>query len=132
MKAHIRPQSPVALVWQLGEDDPRRPGLAAACQKAGLRLRPVLPEDLGRCIGALCDLPGKYPEEAPAPAQDTLPALVLSGLSNTALDGFLDDLRTQGVDIPLKAMVTPTNRVWSVQQLLAELTREHEAFEKTV
>lgn len=128
MKAHIRPQKPVALVWQPEESLPQWAALAAACQKAGLTVKKIEKEALPLCVGQLCDLPGKYQPAAEAAAERFAPALILSGLSDRALDRLLSDLKSAQVNIPLKAVVTPTSKQWPLQQLLAELTQEHAAF----
>ena len=39
---------------------------------------------------------------------------------------FVDEVRRGGAVIPLRAMVTPTSRSWTLAALLAELNREHE------
>ena len=43
------------------------------------------------------------------------------------LGRFIDLVRESGADLPLRAMVTPTSKTWTLAALLQELNREHEA-----
>ena len=61
--------------------------------------------------------PGAYP-----------PALVLANFKDKDVDTLLDLLRQAQVSIPLKAVVTPSNRNWIFGDLLAHLQEEHAAF----
>ena len=67
-------------------------------------------------------------EAAPAPDVPERPAMIVSGLrhDNGDLGQFVDEVRRGGAVIPLRAMVTPTSRSWTLAALLAELNREHE------
>lgn len=132
MKAHIPSVQPTALLWNYPETEAAYPALAAACAAVGLRLKPVGSSQAGATVGALCGLPGAgeaalllhlEPDAYP-------PALILSGLPEKALDRLLVQLKTGGVTIPLKAVVTPTNQKWPFCELLAELVRERQALEK--
>ena len=62
-------------------------------------------------------------------ALGSLGALIVSGLSHQTgeLGRFIDLVRESGADLPLRAMVTPTSKNWTLAQLLQELNREHEA-----
>ena len=56
MKAHIAALPPAtALAWKVPEDS----ALDKVCAGAGVRLRTVKEEDLGRTVAALCGLPGR-------------------------------------------------------------------------
>lgn len=134
MKARIVPPAPArALAWGIGAQSAQYAPLAAACEQAGLGLRLVAGADLQKTVAALCGLPGaKEAPQAPpkAGAAAWPPALVLYGLQGEALERFLDRLRAAGVQIPLKAVVTPTNQAWRFAALLDELLREHSALDK--
>ena len=56
-----------------------------------------------------------------------LRGIVLDGLDQRRLDAVLSELRRRKVHIPLKAVVTPTNALWTPGELYAELCREREA-----
>ena len=61
--------------------------------------------------------PGAYP-----------PALVLANFKEKDLDTLLDLMKQAQVNIPLKAVVTPSNKNWVFGDLLAHLSEEHAAF----
>lgn len=127
MKAHIAALPPAAaLAWKV----PQGSGLEKVCAGAGVRLRTVEEQDLGRTVADLCGLPGAGEGREPLSPADPTPALVLWGLDRKALDAFLDGLKAAGVRIPLKAVVTPTNRDWTFAALLEELHAEHRAVQK--
>lgn len=127
MKAHIAALPPAtALAWNVPEGG----GLEKVCAGAGVRLRVVEEQDLGRTVAGLCGLPGAGEGAEPVGPADATPALVLWGLGRKELDAFLDRLRAAGVRIPLKAVVTDTNRAWTFAALLEELHAEHRAVQK--
>lgn len=55
-----------------------------------------------------------------------LPCLILNGFSSAEMDQVLAVVREAGLFFPLKAVVTPTNRMWPLGRLLEELRRERE------
>ena len=61
--------------------------------------------------------PGAYP-----------PALVLANFKEKDLDTLLDLMKQAQVIIPLKAVVTPSNKNWVFGDLLAHLSEEHVSF----
>lgn len=128
MKAHITAEPRCALLWHFGPQAPGYPALERTARAFGVALRQVGPADLAASVGDLCrGRPSRaavLPLQAPACA-----ALVVSGLRHDdgSLNAFLDAVKNGGADIPLRAMVTPTSRDWTLAQLLQELAREHEA-----
>ena len=64
----------------------------------------------------------------PAPAAQTPPScLVLCGLRDKRLDKVLFELRRADIPIDYKAVLTPSNREWTVPELMKELQRERQA-----
>ena len=61
--------------------------------------------------------PGAYP-----------PAVVLANFKEKDVDTLLDLMKQAQVTVPLKALVTPSNRSWVFGDLLAHLQEEHTAF----
>ena len=124
MKAHIaRNQNagvPLALGWNLS---------AADRGILGMKLLPVSPADAGKTVAQLLGEvevktsrtlvlePGAYP-----------PALVLANFREKDLDTLLDLMKQAQVNIPLKAVITPSNKNWVFGDLLAHLSEEHAAF----
>ena len=107
------------------------PDTAGVEQIAGkLRLRTVtVAENYGKSLGSLA---GYAAGTVPVSAETTLPEtglLVMCGLKNSRMDKLLAALRTAGIRIPHKAVLTPTNQNWNVYQLAQELERERQAME---
>ena len=131
MKAHIaRNQNagvPLALGWNLSAAD--RGILEGMAPAFGMKLLPVSPADAGRTVAQLLGEvetkttrtlvlePGAYP-----------PALVLANFKDKDVDTLLDLMKQAKVNIPLKAVVTKTNKNWVFGDLLAHLQEEHAAF----
>ena len=76
------------------------------------------------------DLLGRSEEKAPVEEEFSDPMLVFCNLPHEKLDHLLTAMGRAGLPrIALKAMLTPTNRTWTSQQLWTELRREHEAMQ---
>ena len=116
MKAHIaRNQNagvPLALGWNLSAAD--RGILEGMAPAFGMKL---LLEVEMKASRTLVLEPGAYP-----------PALVLANFREKDLDTLLDLMKQAQVNIPLKAVVTPSNKNWVFGDLLAHLSEEHTAF----
>ena len=56
--------------------------------------------------------------------------LVMDGFTSKRLDILLREMRTHGVSVPYKAMVTEHNLPWTLRALYDELVREHEAMHR--
>lgn len=54
--------------------------------------------------------------------------LVMCGLTDKRVDKLLFELRRCGIKLDYKAILTPTNRKWTVSQLLLEMHREKAAY----
>ena len=124
MKAHIaRNQNagvPLALGWNLSAAD--RGILEGMAPAFGMKLLLVSPADAGKTVAQLLGEvetkvsrtlvlePGAYP-----------PALVLANFKEKDLDTLLDLMKQAQVNIPLKAVVTPSNKNWVFGDLLALL-----------
>ena len=76
------------------------------------------------------DLLGRSEEKATVEEEFSDPMLVFCNLPHEKLDHLLTAMGRAGLPrIALKAMLTPTNRTWTSQQLWTELRREHEAMQ---
>ena len=125
MKAHIALQ-PTLLCCQLSQEQLNT--LAAISRALRLEMRRVDRAQAGRTVGALCGAPGSSKGAVPVPpAMTREPVLVLYQFTEAGLDALLAAMKSGGVNIPLKAAVTPTNRDWPLCQLAAELEKEHAA-----
>lgn len=128
MKAHIVREPRCALLWRFDAQSTGYDALERAARRCGVTLRTVGNGELGALVGDLCA--GKSaPDFAPLIAIPERPALIVSGLSHQTgeLGRFLDLVKESGAELPLRAMVTPTSKGWTLSQLLLELNREHDA-----
>ncbi|MBQ8967889.1 DUF3783 domain-containing protein [Ruminococcus sp.] len=75
-------------------------------------------------VGSICGLRG-YTENSER-AEVSAELLIFSGLQGNELNKAVTMLREKGCSIPLKAMVTPHNKDWTVSALAEELAGEHE------
>ena len=131
MKAHIaRNQNagvPLVLAWNLSAAD--RGILEGMAPAFGMKLLPVSPADAGKTVAQLL---GEVETLAPRTLvlePDAYPAaVVLANFRERDLDTLLDLMKQAQVTIPLKAVVTPSNRNWVFGDLLAHLQEEHAAF----
>ena len=124
MKAHIaRNQNagvPLVLGWNLSPAD--RGKLEGMAPAFGMKLLLVSPAVAGMTVAQLLGEvetkaartlvlePGAYP-----------PAVVLANFKEKDVDTLLDLMKQAQVTIPLKALVTPSNRSWVFGDLLAHL-----------
>ena len=122
MKARIQQEPRCVLLWQVAPGSAEHAAVEHAARLSRLKVRLLTAADLGTTMEALCT--GRHTGGEAAPA----PAMIVSGLrhDNGDLGQFVDEVRRGGAVIPLRAMVTPTSRSWTLAALLAELNREHE------
>lgn len=100
-----------------------------------IKIRKVEPQELLQPLGVLA---GSAPDAAPyqEPAMETLPKLedemlVLAGLGSARVDAVLMALRRGKVGpVPYKAVLTEANQQWNAQELLLELKKEHDLYNK--
>ena len=92
----------------------------------GVRIKSVSGNDFAQTVGHLLGRAGfaQTQDTADAPAE---PMLVMDGFTSKRLDILLREMRTHGVSVPYKAMVTEHNLPWT---LYDELVREHEAMHR--
>ena len=90
-----------------------------------LRMRPVEPERYHIPLEELVQGRGEPGEEGePIPE----PMLVFCGLPQALFNQVLEVIRVAKLPpIPLKAVLTDSNRAWDTRQLYAELLKEREA-----
>ena len=71
------------------------------------------------------------PAFAPLIAVPDRPAIIVNGLrhDNGELGAFLDLIKMGGASIPVRSMVTPTSKGWTLANLLLELNTEHETMQ---
>lgn len=117
---------PVPTVLAFNLNDAALSALRGPCQAMGLRLKPVPRDGFSLPIGAMAGLAVRAVSGPLISAGFDDPMLVMCGLDEQALNGFLLALRALPLPpIPLKAVLTPTNAAWSALALRDELAREH-------
>lgn len=123
MKARIIPTIPeTVLTYNLGEK-------TAVTEKAAASLGMkciVIPADkAGESLGFLAGYNGFTSNGSSVTAEGE--CVIFSGITGKRLDQLLKAMREAGLNIPLKAIVTAHNQSKSVEWLLEELKKEHEA-----
>ena len=131
MKAHIaRNQNagvPLALGWNLSAAD--RGILEGMAPAFGMKLLLVLPADAGKTVAQLLgEVETKSTRTLVLEPSAYPPALILANFKDQDVDTLLDLMKQAQVNIPLKALVTPTNKSWVFGDLLAHLQEEHATF----
>ena len=131
MKAHIaRNQNagiPLALGWNLSAA--ARGILEGMAPAFGMKLLLVSPADAGRTVAQLLgEVEVKPPRTLVLEPGAYPPALVLANFKDKDGDTLLDLMKQAQVNIPLKAVVTPTSKNLVFGDLLAHLQEEHTAF----
>jgi len=116
---------PTLLLYNIPQKKKALLSVPAMC--LGLKSVSVPAEAFSLPLGVI--LGGDAPAGLPAPSEEPFEGemMVMCGLSDGELDRFLSELRRVRVNIPLKAILTDTNRAWSAPQLFAELSAEREA-----
>ena len=105
--------------------------LQTPCQAMGLRLKAVPPDGFSLPLGAMLGLPAAASPVQPSAANFDDPMLVMCGLEESAMNGFLTALRYLPLPpIPLKAVLTPTNAAWNALTLHEALAQEHAEIQK--
>lgn len=128
MKAHIQTEPRCVLLWNFGPLNAGYDHLTRTAASFGLKVRAVGTDELNTPVGDLCAGRRAVPGEN-IPSPTAMPAMIISGLRHDdgTLGRFVDEVRRGGAAIPLRAMVTPTSRSWTLSALLAELCDEHTA-----
>lgn len=94
----------------------------------GIKIRSVRKEDYLQPVGALSGIADISRTDAVYDGEGfDGEMLVICGLTDPQMDQMLAYFRREGIRIPLKAALTPTNMHWNSLELHDELVREHEA-----
>lgn len=94
----------------------------------GIKIRSVRKEDYLQPVGALSGVADISRTDAVYNGEGfDGEMLVICGLTDPQMDQMLAYFRREGIRIPLKAALTPTNMHWNSLELHDELVREHEA-----
>ena len=125
MKSTVKREQ--VLLYGLGQETERGARLHTLLQELRIPAREVRATELGETLGAVAGYPGYARTGIPyeGSAQEE-PFLVMRDLDGKRLDELLRRMREEGIGpIPLKAVVTATNRDWTFLALMDELREEH-------
>lgn len=110
-------------------DEKRRRAVMALLFRFSIPCREVAAEEQILPLGRVLGLEG-FGDSGAGPEGDDTPftdeMMVMHDLSRRQFNGLLDGMKQAGVQVPLKAVVTPHNVGWSAVQLHRELRAEHE------
>lgn len=109
-------------------DEEKQDALKAVCQKQGIRVKSVLPEEFNKPIGAVMGF--DIPDYTGTDYDFKDEMMVLYNLNGSALDKFLKALRSMEISVPLKAVLTASNQAWIPAALAIELKEEHKQMKK--
>ena len=124
--------APKVLLLGLGEDTLAGRRVRAILEELKLPAVTLSPLEAGQTVGYLAGLEGFSSQNAPLKANAaSVPFLLMAGLSEAQQTKLLTAMAGDGIHIPLKAVVTETNRYWTLGQLLAEISREHAFMNRT-
>ena len=104
------------------------PALHAAAAQVDADVNTVVPADFSQSVGALLGILPRRKEICLAPFGEEM--IVMAGFERAQMETFLDILKSKGVVIPYKAMLTPTNLSWQCDALMEALRQEHEQIKR--
>lgn len=122
--------TPQILLYNI-QDPKHRQKLKALVLRLKIRIRIVDKEQYANPIGCLCGMDLKADDLSYRP-QDTDTSdftdemLIFAFFSDALLNQFLAGLRKSGLQIPLKAILTPTNCTWNSYMVHHEISAEHQ------
>ena len=115
---------PARLIAAYGLEEKKLSALSVFCDREGIRLRLVLPDEADRTVAELCSSYAEEYRSCSAPPDGE--CLIFAGFDRGELSAAVDGLRENGIKVPLKAIATPSNLGWPLSALLTELAREHD------
>jgi hypothetical protein len=121
MKARVLSIAKVVLSYGVSGTD--LDTLTEVVSKYGASVRLVMPTELDTKVRHLLE-PSKLNLETYP--QDTPKLILMSGMDKPTMDTLLDDLKSHGVNIPLRVMLTPANQHWYFRELLKYVSEEHQ------
>lgn len=135
MKARITAQREPerVLYYPAGEQEEKIQALSQTAGEMGIQLVLLTGEDFAQKLGFLAGAAGYQKREGNGDCSPGQELMILS-LPQEKVNRFLSALDGKNVPkVPLKAVVTPHNRDWTLSRLVEEIGREHllfEAYEK--
>lgn len=91
----------------------------------GMEHKIIVKEKANEKVGYLCGFRGFSSAKGNCENPPEKQCLIFSGIQRKNIDRLLSELKTNNINVPLKAMVTPSNQSWSLKELIDELEKEH-------
>ena len=114
------------LLYNFTEEERRRK-VKAALFRAAVPAREIPAEEQDAPLGFLLGLEGFSAGEKTSQEPFREEMIVMHALEPRQFQRFLEGLKSQGIRVPLKAVVTEHNIRWTSRRLREELKAEHEA-----
>ena len=110
------------------EDKTLKSGIEQALFPFHIRVKKGPRSDYCKPLGILAGIIKEEQTTEPYFGQELdAPMMIFVGISDGKLDSILQSLRSRKVRLPYKAVLTPTNALWTPLKCFEELRREHEA-----
>lgn len=115
------------LLYGIGNESERDRALRAVLRERKLLTLDVTAAQLGETVGRLVSTNAAAIPAVPPKAVPEAEFMLLCGLGDRQLDRLLAAMRRAGAGVPYKAVLTEQNRSWTLEKLIREVVREHEA-----
>lgn len=131
MKAHIRPENEIFLLYKLSEESEKGKKLREVLSQMNIETVSITDDMLMESVGFCAKMDGfascgNVYDGEPLPYE----MMVMKIASRNRLNEVLTRLQKEGLRVERKAVITPTNRGWPFRQLYEEVCREHELMTK--
>lgn len=131
MKAHIRPENEIFLLYKLSEDSEKGKKLREVLSQMNIETVSITDDMLLESVGFCAKMDGftscgNVYDGEPLPYE----MMVMKIASRNRLNEVLTRLQKEGLRVERKAVITPTNRDWPFRQLYEEVCKEHELMTK--
>lgn len=123
---------PVILLYKVSDD--KINALRAVTSMIGARLLTAGEDMLTKPVGSIV-YPDLFPVAEPDCAEHSIPThneefMLLCGFDTKMLDKLLNFMKKKRIGISLKAMLTETNKSWTLSRLITEITAERNMMTK--
>lgn len=108
------------------EDSKARLALETALFPFRVRIKTIKPEQYCQTLGALAGIETELEDAQYNGSELDAPMLIFAGIPDNKLNQMLQSLRKKGVQLPYKAILTPTNASWTPTACFEEIKKEHE------
>lgn len=115
------------LLYRIGTESGRDRALRVVLRERKLLTLDVTEAQLGETVGRLVSTNAAAAPGAPPKAAPEAEFMLLCALGDRQLDRLLAAMRRAGAVVPYKAVLTEQNRNWTMERLIGEVVREHEA-----